>query len=141
MTPYTKKRFGAIFSGTQFLALVHTQSTHGHPRYVLRWYTVTKTGSCVPGEQETFDDPRLQIIQNRASVRALWEHTLGVYTVGRPTWRTIDYRLLHAFQDDAIRYGSVDYERVIDAPIIRGYASDHDRLRDPFRQIWPGFDF
>lgn len=133
-----KEAFGHGYGGITFLALVQIKSTYSHERYRLRWYTIGKNGSCVPGDVTDLDDPRLQVIQNRITRVALWDHTYGCYTVGRPSWRTVDRDLLavvrnvehlvHKYGDDAVPL-AVHYMRL--------YGIAHNRRNDPFRKIWP----
>ena len=135
----TKKQFGGIFSGTQFLALVQVKSTHSHERYRLRWYTVSETGGCIPGAIEDFSVAALDRIGSRFSKVLLYTLTKGFYTVGRPSWRSIDLdflrlcRTLGIKSDDRSGYVyHVMYTRE-----LRLYAIEHDRRNDPFRKIWP----
>lgn len=135
----TKKQFGGMFSGTQFLALVQVKSTHSHERYRLRWYTVSETGGCIPGAIEDFGVAALDRIGSRFSKELLYILTKGFYTVGRPSWRSIDLdflrlcRTLRIKSDDLSAYAHhVMYTRE-----LRLYAIEHDRRNDPFRKIWP----
>lgn len=138
MTPYTKKRFGEIFSGTRFLALVQVKSTYGHERYMLRWYEVSESGSCVPGSIEDFGIPSLRRIGAAFTRRLLYTWTKGFYTVGRPSWRTVDWEMLRICKQLYIN-GEVTARyvwHVMYTKELRVYSVTHDRRNDPFRKIW-----
>lgn len=137
----SKKAFGTLFSGTQFLALVQVKSTHSHERYRLRWYTVSETGGCIPGALEDFGIAALDRIGSRLSKMLLYTLTKGFYTVGRPSWRSIDPEFLRLCQTLGIKSDdrSTYVDHVMRSHDLRLYAIEHDRRNDPFRKIWPSF--
>lgn len=135
----TKRDFGALFSGTTFLALVQVKSTYGHERYMLRWYKVSESGSCVPGSIEDFGITSLRRIGAAFTRRLLYTWTKGFYTVGRPSWHTVDWEMmrickqLHMNGEVTARY----VWHVMYTKELRVYSVTHDRRNDPFRKIWP----
>ena len=137
MVDYNKKVFGAVFSGVQFLALVQVKSTHSHERYRLRWYTVSETGGCIPGALEDFGVVALDRIGSRFSKALLYTLTKGFYTVGRPSWRSIDSEFLRLCQTLDIKSSdrSAYLGHVMHTHALRLYAIEHDRKNDPFRKI------
>lgn len=141
MISYNKKVFGALFSGTNFLALVQIKSAYGHERYRLRWYTVNTAGSCVPGHIEDFGIPALDNIGSSFSREMLHILTKGFYTVGRPSCQSVDWgfmRLCKALQlrsDEPSAY----LFHVMNTRAIRIWGIEHDRCNDPFRKIWSAF--
>lgn len=139
MTSYSKKAFGALFSGTNFLALVQIKSTYGHERYRLRWYTVSNSGTCVPGQIEDFGIIALDNIGSCFSKDVLYTLTKGFYTVGRPSWQSVDWGFMHLCKVLQLQSDepSAYLFHVMHSHELRLYAIEHDRRNDPFRKIWP----
>lgn len=135
----TKRDFGTLFSGTTFLALVQVKSTYGHERYMLRWYKVSESGSCVPGTIEDFGVTSLRRIGAASTRRLLYTWTKGFYTVGRPSWHTVDWEMLRICKQ--LHMNGELTERyvwhVMYTKDLRVYGITHDRRIDPFRKIWP----
>lgn len=133
-----KADFGKSYAGVKFLALVQIKSSYGHERYRLRWYTVSKTGSCIPGDVEDFGIPSLKVIQNRWSREVLFIVTKGFYTVGRPSWHTVDRQMLMIRSRDRVQSGRQSFMRQVQEDrAVSMYCIEHDRVHDPFRKIWP----
>lgn len=135
----SKKLFGALFSGTQFLALVQVKSTYSYERYRLRWYTVSETGGCIPGAIENFGVEALDRVGSRFSKDVLYTLTKGFYTVGRPSWKSVDLefmrlaKVLKLQSDEPSAY----LFHVMHTRDLRIWAVEHDRRNDPFRKIYP----
>lgn len=106
---------------------------------MLRWYKVSESGSCVPGSVEDFGVKILRRIGTRFSLEMLYSQTKGFYTVGRPSWRTVDWAMLHVCKQ--LRLTTEDPRRyvyhVMCTDALRVYGIEHDRRHDPFRKIWP----
>lgn len=137
--PHTKRMFGTLFAGVHFLALVQVKSTYGHERYMLRWYKVSESGSCVPGSIEDFGVPSLRRIGAAFTRRLLYTWTKGFYTVGRPSWHTVDWEMLRICRQ-MLMYEEAPAKYVLHVmsdDALRVYGVVHDRRNDPFRKIWP----
>lgn len=136
--PHTKRMFGALFAGAHFLALVQVKSTYGQARYRLRWYQVSESGSCVPGSIEDFGVTSLRRIGAAFTRRLLYTWTKGFYTVGRPSWRTVDWEMLRICKQ--LRMNEEAPARyvwnVMHTDDLRVYGVTHNRRNDPFRKIW-----
>lgn len=137
--PHTKRMFGTLFAGVHFLALVQVKSTYGHERYMLRWYKVSESGSCVPGSIEDFGVPSLRRIGAAFTRRLLYTWTKGFYTVGRPSWHTVDWEMLRICKQLHMN-GEVTGRyvwHVMYTKDLRVYGIIHNRRTDPFRKIRP----
>lgn len=137
--PHTKRMFGTLFAGTHFLALVQIKSTYAHERYRLRWYMVSENGSCVPGHIEDFGIPALDKIGSHFSKVILYTLTKGFYTVGRPSWQSVDWDFMRLCTELRMRSGdpSTYVFNVMNARCLRVWSIEHDRRNDPFRKICP----
>lgn len=121
------------------MALVQVKSTYGRERYMLRWYKVSESGSCVPGSIEDFGVTSLRRIGAAFTRRLLYTWTKGFYTVGRPSWRTVDWDMLRICNQLRMN-GEVTARyvwHVMYTKELRVYSVTHDRRNDPFRKIWP----
>lgn len=137
--PHAKRMFGTLFAGTHFLALVQVKSTYGQARYRLRWYQVSESGSCVPGSIEDFGVKTLHRIGTRFSLEMLYAQTYGFYTVGRPSWCTVDWEMLRICKQMRMNEETpAKYVwNVMHTDDLRVYGVTHNRKNDPFRKIWP----